>query len=110
MSNSYSSRSSDERSAAARGYGHAWRKARVGFLASHPLCLMCEQLGRITAASVVDHIKPHKGDQALFWDRSNWQPLCKPCHDGAKQRLEQGRGLIGSTVDGMPVDPGHHWN
>lgn len=33
------------------------------------------------AATVVDHIIPHKGDQYLFWDRSNWQPLCKLCHD-----------------------------
>lgn len=21
---------------------------------------------------VVNHIRPHRGDQALFWDRSNW--------------------------------------
>lgn len=24
---------------------------------------------------------PHRGDQKLFWDESNWQALCKPCHD-----------------------------
>ena len=29
----------------------------------------------------VDHIIPHRGDQKLFWDRNNWQALCKPCHD-----------------------------
>lgn len=33
------------------------------------------------AATVVDHIIPHRGDQKLFWDRSNWQALCKSCHD-----------------------------
>jgi 5-methylcytosine-specific restriction protein A len=38
-------------------------------------------LGDTTAANVVDHIKPHKGDQALFWCRDNWQSLCKRCHD-----------------------------
>ena len=31
--------------------------------------------------TVVDHIVPHRGDQKLFWDKSNWQPLCKACHD-----------------------------
>ena len=35
----------------------------------------------IVRATVVDHIIPHKGDQKLFWDTRNWQPLCKPCHD-----------------------------
>ena len=32
-------------------------------------------------ASVVDHIKPHKGDYDLFWDEANHQALCKRCHD-----------------------------
>jgi len=41
-----------------------------------------------TAASVVDHIVAHRGDQELFWDQSNWQSLCKPCHDSEKQKLE----------------------
>jgi 5-methylcytosine-specific restriction endonuclease McrA len=30
---------------------------------------------------VVDHIQPHKGDETLFWDENNWQPLCRQCHD-----------------------------
>ena len=34
-----------------------------------------------TKATVVDYIVPHRGDQKLFWDKSNWQPLCKACHD-----------------------------
>jgi len=34
-----------------------------------------------TAATVVDHVTPHKGDKVLFWDRLNWQALCKRCHD-----------------------------
>lgn len=33
------------------------------------------------AASVVDHIIPHKGNDDLFWDMSNHQALCKKCHD-----------------------------
>ncbi|WP_317617964.1 HNH endonuclease [Rhodobacter capsulatus] len=40
-------------------------------------------------ASVVDHITPHRGNKALFWDRYNWQALCKPCHDRVKQRQER---------------------
>lgn len=40
-----------------------------------------KKYGIITEATVVDHIKPHRGDQKLFWDRGNWQALCKSCHD-----------------------------
>lgn len=64
-----------------RGYSVAWRKARAGYLAHHPICVHCEQDGRITSATVVDHIIDHKGDKELFWDKENWQALCKPHHD-----------------------------
>lgn len=68
-------------SAHKRGYGVMWRKARAVYLFDNPLCVHCEQEDKITAASVVDHRIPHKGDNRLFWDRSNWQGLCKRCHD-----------------------------
>lgn len=32
------------------------------------------------AASIVDHVMPHKQDKTLFWDSTNWQSLCKDCH------------------------------
>ncbi|EEG10289.1 HNH endonuclease [Pseudogulbenkiania ferrooxidans] len=68
-------------SSASRGYDSKWRRARESYLREHPLCVECRQRGFIEAATVVDHITPHKGDQKLFWSRSNWQSLCKPCHD-----------------------------
>lgn len=71
-------------SASARGYGTAWQKASKAFLRAHPLC-QCSECDegrkRVTAAQVVDHIVPHRGDQALFWDRTNWQSMAKRCHD-----------------------------
>lgn len=42
-----------------------------------------------TSRLVCDHIKPHRGDERLFWDRANLQTLCKPCHDSLKQVEEQ---------------------
>ncbi|HPJ03272.1 MAG TPA: HNH endonuclease signature motif containing protein [Candidatus Limiplasma sp.] len=68
-------------SAAARGYDSQWQKARTRFLKQNPLCTECLRNNRIVPATVVDHIIPHRGDETLFWDESNWQPLCKPCHD-----------------------------
>ena len=91
-------------------YGRQWQVARRLFLSSSPLCRLCGQLGRTTAADVVDHIKPHRGDKTLFWDRANWQPLCKPCHDGAKQEQEKTGTLRGCDVNGLPLDPTHPWS
>ncbi|QHI99350.1 HNH endonuclease [Xylophilus rhododendri] len=68
-------------SAASRGYDSAWQRAREGFLRAHPLCASCEKADLVTPATVVDHIVPHRNDKVLFWTRSNWQPLCKKCHD-----------------------------
>lgn len=68
------------RSAASRGYGSAWRKARAQFLQAHPLCEECMRQGKYTKATDVDHIIPHRGDLVLFWDQSNWQALCHSHH------------------------------
>lgn len=67
--------------AAERGYDYRWRQARGMFLREHPLCVACLAEGKYTAATVVDHILPHRGNKALFWDVTNWQPLCKRHHD-----------------------------
>ena len=64
-----------------RGYDARWNKARIEHLDADPLCVDCAKRDYITPATVVDHIVPHKGNDELFWDRSNWQSLCKPCHD-----------------------------
>jgi len=100
----------DRRSARERGYTHRWDKARTTYLTHHPLCVMCIKDGAVTAATVVDHIIQHRGDQALFWDKANWQSLCKPHHDSRKQREEKAGHALGSTADGRPVDPSHPWN
>ncbi|WP_413771322.1 HNH endonuclease signature motif containing protein [Pseudomonas aeruginosa] len=49
------------------------------------MCRSCSEAGRVVEATEVDHIIAHRGDQALFWDESNWQPLCKPCHSAKTQ-------------------------
>lgn len=51
------------------------------YLRDNPLCVMCKNNGRFVEATVVDHIVLHRGNQKLFWDKNNWQALCKPCHD-----------------------------
>jgi 5-methylcytosine-specific restriction enzyme A len=78
-------------------------------LVEHPLCVMCEMLGKLVPASVVDHVVPHKGDLERFFN-GPFQSLCKHHHDSAKQREERSGVMVGSDVKGNPIDPNHHWN
>lgn len=73
-----------------------WRALRLriferdGYTCQRPEC------GRVegnTSKLVADHREPHRGDEARFWDEDGIWTLCKPCHDGWKQRLEQGGAL-----------------
>lgn len=84
----------DTRSKEATGYRrfyktYKWQKARAAFLNVNSTCVMCAAEGKIRLADVVDHIVPHRGDEFLFWDTSNWQALCKQHHDRDKQREEK---------------------
>jgi len=63
-------------------------------LFEHPLCASCERVAQVTAATVVDHIVPHRGDPGLFWDEANWQSMCKPCHDAKTAGEDGGFGNV----------------
>lgn len=91
------------KSSTERGYNHRWRKARATYLASHPFCVMCAKDGKRVKADVVDHIEPHRGDQAKFWSVENWAAMCAPCHNSRKQMLERS-GKVKPTIgiDGWP--------
>ncbi|QCN96656.1 HNH endonuclease (plasmid) [Azospirillum argentinense] len=72
-----------------------WRTLRAAQLAAHPLC-QCEACDegrrRITPATVVDHIRPHRGDEGLFFDPANLRSMAKPCHDRKTARDDGGFG------------------
>ena len=72
-----------------RLYGYKWQQARKAWLMAHPLCVHCQAQGIDELATEVDHIESHCGDRALFWNKGNWQSLCKPCHS-RKTALEDG--------------------
>jgi 5-methylcytosine-specific restriction protein A len=91
-------------------YGRQWQKARKAHLASEPLCRMCKKQGKIIAATVVDHIVPHRGHLQLFWDSANWQSLCSSHHNSAKQAEEKSGYIRGNDASGRPLDHNHPWN
>lgn len=80
-----------------------WRRRRKVQLRAEPFCAMClDQLGVYTAASVADHIEPHKGDPVKFWE-GKLQSLCKPHHDRHKKLIEAGRPVLGCDETGWPL-------
>jgi 5-methylcytosine-specific restriction protein A len=68
-----------------------WVKASRQFRADNPFCINADN-GVPTCTlvtEVTDHRIPHQGDERLFWDRSNWQPMCWSCH--SRKSLEEAR-------------------
>lgn len=61
--------------------------------------------GRVTAATVADHVTPHRGDPALF--AGPLQSLCGPCHSSWKQQMEKSGRIEGCDINGIPLDPNH---
>jgi 5-methylcytosine-specific restriction endonuclease McrA len=71
-----------------------WKQLRLEVLRRDGFT--CQQTGvRLTGKApapnspVVDHIRPHRGDAALFFDPANLQSVSKAWHDSEKQRQEK---------------------
>lgn len=70
-----------------------WKRLRWATLTRDRFtCQRCKRIEHDTSKLVADHDEPHRGDERLFWMPGNIVTLCKPCHDGAKQREERARG------------------
>src|SRR5690242_4066281 len=75
-----------------------WRKGiRVVALARDPICKICNRY----PSTVVDHIKPHRGNWDLFTDLNNCQGLCEHCHN-VKTAKEDG-GFGNAQQEHQPV-------
>jgi 5-methylcytosine-specific restriction endonuclease McrA len=79
-----------ERSPWRAWYGTArWQRLRWSVLVRDRFtCAMCGRIESDTSQLVGDHIEAHRGRADLFWDATNVQCLCKPCHDSDKARIE----------------------
>lgn len=75
-----------------RGYDAAWRRLRHVKLQVDSLCEICLREDRLESAAVVDHIQPHRGDDALRLDMDNLQSLCASCHSRKTVRYDGGFG------------------
>jgi 5-methylcytosine-specific restriction enzyme A len=66
----------------------AWKQRRAAQLADEPLCRRCVRDDRITAATTVNHVIPHRGNWQLFIAGA-LESLCKPHHDSEVQAEER---------------------
>lgn len=104
-----------------RGYTNRWARASKLYLKEHPFCERHLERGISRSATVTDHRIPHRGDMRLFWDKDNWQALCKMCHDQKtasedggfgrytkydEQRPRPGRRRPGRTIEGTATEVG----
>ena len=96
-----------------RGSRGAWLEAenaqlRVDTMMARvePLCRLCLEAGRVTPATVADHVEPHRGNFTAF-RLGQLRSLCADCHN----RLD-GTNSPRAPVreDGTPSDPNHSWN
>jgi 5-methylcytosine-specific restriction protein A len=78
-----------------------WKATRAHQFKVEPNCRTCTRLGRVTPATVCDHVEPHRGDEFRFWS-GPFQSLCDTHHSQDKQRAERGRPISAIGADGWP--------
>ncbi len=67
-----------------------WERERKAFLAAHPACADCAELGIARAAELVDHVIPVRLRPDLAFDARNWRALCWSCHSRKTARQDSG--------------------
>lgn len=66
--------------AASRGYDRHWTKARDAYLSGHPLCERCSTPENPVLAELVHHKVPVEVAPSRLLDPTNFEALCKRCH------------------------------
>lgn len=73
-----------------------WVKLRRSKLTANPLCEDCFDMGYVTPATEVHHVKPVEDaltaadKEALMFDPHNLRSLCRACHIAAHVALGRG--------------------
>lgn len=65
-----------------------WRALRAFILNRDPYCSRCDAKGISTPSDTVNHIVKAKDDPDRFYDETNLEGVCTPCHSSDIQREE----------------------
>jgi len=82
------------READSRYHTKQWQRTRLLVLQRDAACVLCMQLGKITASSVADHVIPVRmRDRAddRFYDIDTIRGLCTSCHARVSGRQAHGK-------------------
>lgn len=72
-----------------------WQRTSRNYRYKHPVCELCQKLGIVTPADVVDHVKERKDltidEQHLLYDENNLMSLCHAHHNqkSASERMKR---------------------
>ena len=77
----------------------AWLRLRRAQLRREPLCRICLEHGRVTPATVADHIVPWRDYNEFVLNPL--RSLCASCHSGLRKGDNSAKPWIGE--DGYPV-------
>lgn len=84
---------------ATNAYGREHRAIRKQLLEEEPLCQECQEQGRVTPATIADHVIPlAEGGKT---ERSNYRALCDAC-SRSKTARESARGRVKNFADRRP--------
>jgi 5-methylcytosine-specific restriction protein A len=88
-----------------------WQRLRRLKLRTTPFCELCERVGRLVPAVVVDHIIGIEQGGPPFPTLDGLQSLCISCHNTKTRHVEQmGKQHIivkGCDEQGLPIDGAH---
>lgn len=108
-----------QRSAEAESYRRlyntkAWKRLRIQCFIRDGF--RCRRTGNLLGGKhpapdspVANHIKPHRGDPALFFDLANLECIAKSVHDSLVQSEERTGRKKGCDENGWPIDENHPW-
>lgn len=71
-----------------------WQRTRKLVLLRDPVCVLCEKLGKLTPATVADHIIPVRmrdREDDRFYDIETIRGLCTSCHARVSGRQAHGK-------------------
>ncbi len=91
------------KTAAERGYGREHRRLRAELLQREPLCRVCKAQGRVTLATIADHITPFSKGGAAH-DIANLQPICAEHHVDKSNADKGHRVKRRISLSGWPED------